>query len=499
MPEYIRALIVILVLSTMVFLFARKPGRQLVDIREFNRRRNLWYGVTIVAFLSQVFWVYVIATSLMLTFALKRENNPVALFFMLLFAVPASQLSIPGLGVINYLFALSHQRLLSLILLFPIFLSITRKNRSVGFGKLTPDKFIAAYILLIVSLSLRETSVTDTLRQAFYQFIDVFLPYFVVSRAINSMRAFQGVLLGFVLAVMVMALIAVFEATKFWLVYTSLENLWGIQSGFSRYGQLRAGFQRPEVTVGSIPLGYLMATAIGFFLYLQQGVTTRFHRIAGLLLLLVGLLASLSRGPWVGGVIIILVFVCTGRHALRRALAMAAAGSFSVFLIALSPAGDKLVELLPFIGDSDQGTISYREQLLENAIIVIGRNPWFGSTDYLETAELESLRQGQGIVDIVNTYIQVSLESGLVGLAVFCGFFALVLNSIYKAMKSIREKDPEMHLLGRALFATLAGVLLIIFTVSSVSIVPIVYWSVAGLGMAYTQLVKAEVNPIRRA
>lgn len=498
MPEYIRALIVILVLSTLVFGLAGQPARRLVDRQEFTRRRNLWYAVTIIAFLSQYFWVYVAAASIMLSLGLKRENNPVALFFMLLFAVPASQLNIPGLGVFNYLFALSHQRLLSIIILFPVFLAITRHKTTPRFGQLAPDKFIVIYIFLVASLSLRETSITDALRQAFYQFIDVFLPYFVASRAIKNMREFQGALLAFVVASMVVALIAVFEATKFWLVYSSLENLWGAQAGFTRYGQLRAGFQRPEVTVGSIPLGYLIVVSIGFFLFLSQGITSRFHRAAGMLLLLTGLLASLSRGPWLGGVFVVVLFILTGRHALQRLVSFAAAGSLTLFVIALTPAGDKLGKLLPFIGESEQSSVSYREQLLENALVVIGRNPWLGSTDYLETAELESLRQGQGIIDIVNTYLQVSLETGLVGLSIFCGFFVSILLGIRKSTKTAKENEHDMHLLGRVLFATLSGILLVIFTVSSVSIVPVVYWSVAGLGVAYTQLVKSEESTKRK-
>jgi O-antigen ligase len=101
---------------------------------------------------------------------------------------------------------------------------------------------------------------------------------------------------------------------------------------------------------------------------------------------------------------------------------------------------------------------------------------------------MQGMRQGEGIIDIVNTYIGITLEYGLVGLGLFVGFFVLVLNGIYKAMRVIRSRDDEMYRLGRGLLAALVGILVTIFTVSSVMIIPIVYWSVAGLGVAYIQI-----------
>jgi len=127
-------------------------------------------------------------------------------------------------------------------------------------------------------------------------------------------------------------------------------------------------------------------------------------------------------------------------------------------------------------------------------MIVIKRNPWFGSINYLDTPEMESMRQGQNIIDIVNTYISVALEKGFVGLGLFVSFFFLTLLGIYRAMHSVQDKDSEEHLLGRVLLATLLAILIIIFTVSSISVIPIVYWSVAGLGVAYAQMVRKNTH-----
>ncbi|MNC40799.1 hypothetical protein D3C75_895330 [compost metagenome] len=61
-------------------------------------------------------------------------------------------------------------------------------------------------------------------------------------------------------------------------------------------------------------------------------------------------------------------------------------------------------------------------------------------------------------------------------------------------MLSFADKDDERRQLGRVLLATLIGILVIIFTVSSITFIPVVYWSIAGLGVAYIQMVRRLHN-----
>ena len=161
-------------------------------------------------------------------------------------------------------------------------------------------------------------------------------------------------------------------------------------------------------------------------------------------------------------------------------------------LIAILPGGMKVINLLPIIGTTDKGSIDYREQLLTNSRIVIMRNPWFGSTDFLETPEMEAMRQGENIIDIVNSYLAIALSQGLVGLGLFVSFFVFVMLGVYRAMRTFPDKDCEEALLGRALLSALFGILVTIFTVSSITFIPIVYWSMAGVGVAYAQMIRVE-------
>ena len=491
MPEYLRALIVILVLSTIVFAFAHRPACGISGSRDFTWKRNLWFVLTLAAFLSQSFWIYAVIAIPLVIYAYSRETNPPALFFFILFVMPMATIPISGMGLINYFFELSHARILELFILFPFFLTLLLRGDTIIFGRTGPDKFLAAYMLLAIALYLRQTTLTDTARQAFYMFIDVFLPYFVISRSLKDMQAFPVALLSLVLAIMVVALVAVFEASRHWLLYQPIIGILGLNEAYGHGYVIRDGVVRAVVIAQQpIPLGFLMATGIGFYLFLKQSIKHKLIRLLGMALLVAGLIAPLSRGPWVGAVALLTVFIATGRHAVPRLLGFVMVLILSFSLIAVLPGGERVINLLPFIGKTEKNTIEGREDLLSTSYIVIERNPWFGSVNYLQTPEMESMRTGLGIIDIVNTYIQVARETGLVGLGLFVGFFSMTLLGIYRAMRSIRDRNSDERLLGRALLATLLSILLIIFTVSSITIIPIVYWSVAGLGVAYAQMVR---------
>ena len=488
MPEHLRALIVILALACIVFAFARSPSVDLIPSGDFQRRRNLWLMLSMLAFLSHSFWLYAAIAVVVLAIARRREDNPLALFFILLFLVPPVSAVIPGLGLTNYLFALDHVRLLTLTLLLPAFIALRRRGGTLAFGRAWPDRLLMFYLLLSALLHLRETTFTDSLRQMFYLFIDVFLPYYVASRALKQVAEFKDAMLAFILAAMVLALIGVFEYVRHWLLYSSLIDAMGMQWGLSNYLG-RGGSLRASASTGqAIVLGYVISVSIGFYLFLQAAVRSRMHRRLGALLLALGLFVPLSRGPWVGTVGMIMAFIATGHNAVKRLMLLVLAGMFAVPLLSIVPGGDKLVDLLPYIGTLEKGNITYRERLFENAMIVIQSNPLLGSVDYLDTPEMQSMIQGEGIIDIVNTYLIVTLDSGMVGLVIFTGFFATIAFGLFKALRGFQDKDDEVRRLGRALLATLLGILVTISTVSSISVIPVVYWSVAGLGVAYIQM-----------
>ena len=86
-------------------------------------------------------------------------------------------------------------------------------------------------------------------------------------------------------------------------------------------------------------------------------------------------------------------------------------------------------------------------------------------------------------------------QNRFVGLFFFLGLFATVCRGVYGATTRTRDEIDERRLLGRALLATLIGILVSILTVSSISVIPTVYWCIAGVAVAYARLASVEVRP----
>ena len=89
MPEHLRSLLVILVLAASVFAFVQRPAFGIpIATEDLRRRRNLWFGITLLAFLAHDFSIYIVGAVVLLLVTIKAEKNPLALFLFLLFVVP---------------------------------------------------------------------------------------------------------------------------------------------------------------------------------------------------------------------------------------------------------------------------------------------------------------------------------------------------------------------------------------------------------------------------
>jgi hypothetical protein len=489
MPEHLRALVVILALGGAVFWLA-KPAAcgALMPEQDFARRRNLWFAVTLAAFLAHNFWIYVAAVAAMMLLALPHERNRLALFYFLLFAVPAIRAPIPGFGLTNYLFDIDYPRLLTLTLLLPAFLALYGREDAEPFGRPLADKILAGYLALTFFLVMLQNSFTDTLRAGlFYAFTDVFLPYYVASRSLRSVPEFREALGAFVLGALVLAAVACVEFAKHWLLYVPLAGALGVYWDTPLY-LARGDSLRALGSAGhAIPLGYVMTVALGFVLCLK-GRMGRLHWRLALALLVAGSIASLSRGPWVGAAAALLVFIASGPLPTRRFAQLGVCGALLAPLLLSSTPGQTIIDHLPIVGSVDEGNIYYRQRLLEISLQVFMLNPLFGAYDFLQSPLMQQLRTGQGIIDVVNTYVGVALSTGLAGLALFAGFFVAVLAGLVRAMLGVPGRHDERYLLGQGLLATLAGILVTIFTVSSITVIPVIYWTVAGLCAGYARL-----------
>ena len=180
-----------------------------------------------------------------------------------------------------------------------------------------------------------------------------------------------------------------------------------------RYLEREGGRLRAQASTGQpIPLGYVIAVALAFFLFLRRSVPNPAAWGLGLLLLLAGLISPVSRGPWVGAAAMFLVFVMTSPSAAKDTTMLGLLGVIAVPALLASPLGENIIDHLPFIGNVEQANVTYRQRLLEISFQVILQNPFFGAADYLNSPEMQQLMTGQGIIDVVNTYVGIGLSRG---------------------------------------------------------------------------------------
>ncbi|MEJ5990294.1 O-antigen ligase family protein [Ramlibacter sp. PS3R-8] len=499
MSETHRAVIVLLILGLVAWRLARPLGSEQLP-GAHGLRRGLWFALTIIAFALGDFWVFSMLALGLLIWARSRDVNLPALFLALLFVVPPSRLDIPGFGLINFFFSLSFPRLLSLVLLLPLFLRLVRQQRAPqrGLPRLA-DLLFMGYLAVELVLLAREDSVTSAARGAFYVFIDLFLPYYVFSRAFDNLAKIRDAMASLVIAGVVLSLVGLFEAARYWLLYASLVQSWGSPEQLLYLD--RSGLLRGMGSTGhAIALGYLLAVCLLLYLPLRERMRPGWQANALLLLLCGGLFSALSRGPWVATAIGLLFYVALGPRPVRNVSLFAGGGAAAAVVASLLPGGGFIINLLPFVGTVETSNIDYRQKLVENSWKLIWENPVFGSTDYIERLAAMGMVQGQGIVDIVNTYLQIALQSGFVGLTFFAGvLLAALLSALAARKQAVRAKQEDAVALGRSLAAAQVTVMITIFSVSSIVVIPWVFWCLAGMLVGYARVVQASTRAERTA
>jgi hypothetical protein len=490
----IKALIVVLTFAATIFVLAKPIALRFMSMEDFSRRRLVWFVLTAVSFVSPNFWLYALVAVPMLVWANRKDSNPIALYLVLLHVVPPVGAIIPVLGN-NGLFSLDNYRLLAFCVLLPAAIRY-RKNERAGvasvFGAM--DILLLAFGALQVALYIAPDlpqhfripdSPTNALRRAVLYLLDIYLLYYAVSRICQSRKQLQDAVASFCLGCAVMAALAMFERTRNWLLFMDIMSRWGDSNG--TFYLARGGSVRAQVSAGhSIALGYLLAVAFGFWLGLKSQLQKRMQRIGVTLLFWGGLFGAFSRGGWLGGAVVFFTFNAVGPRAMSRVVKGACVALAVGALIAASPLGDAILDLLPKTG---QPADEYRHRLAERGWEVALANPFFG--DQFPWPKMEDLRQGEGIIDIVNTYLGVALNYGLVGLFLFLGFILLGMIKTYLRVRELTKSDPDFALFGASLIACIVSTLVMIDSSSFILGCQKMFYVLAGLATAYTQLTES--------
>ncbi len=484
MLDGFKSLVVVLTLALTVFAFAKPICLKFMAADDFARRRMVWVILTAAAFLSPSLWIFAAVAFPLVYWAGRHDPHPTALYLILFITVPMVRVPIP-LPLVNQLFELTPFRIFSIALLIPAAFRLIRSGQASRPGLAKADLALIAFGLLQLALYVPYESVTHTARRAVLFVIDTYVLYYVFSRGAAERAALRDTVASFWLAIAVIAPIVVFEAVRSWLLYTNIPVRWGDPNTLSWL--FRDGILRAQGPAGhSLTMGVLLATAFGFWLYLGSHQSKRVLCMVGLVLW-AGLFATYSRAPWVVAAAILLAYVLLSPVGRRNIVGIGVGVAAAVAGLSTTSFGTRIIATLPFIGTKEQDNVDYREQVAEVSWRLIKQNPLFG--DVFAARYMEELRQGQGIIDIVNTYASVAVFNGLVGATLFVLCFSYPALRSAIAMASVRRDSQDDANLGAVLVASMLGTMLMMATSSFGGAFEQLAWALAGLCSAYPAVV----------
>ena len=495
MPEHLRSFVVITVLMALAYAISRRLFAHALAPRFVDRLFAAGYGATAIMFFAHNMWLF-LAGLAGLTFLMgRRLGQPLAIFVFLMLLMPGFTIKVPGFGLINYLIELNPQRILALVLLLPSAIHLAGRPGLPRPGKLLTDKIVIVYTLFIALLAYQQyATFTGALRQLFATTIDFVLLYFVGSRTLLSKLAVRHAIVSLVVAAIFLALVGVFEFAKRWLLYASVQQDLGADPGLFGY-LVRGDTLRAMATTGQpIVLGFVMMVATLLTVYVQRLVSPGRARTLLWFIMGMGLVAAMSRGPWVGAAIGFAVIAAASANPAANLIKFVAAGLAAAFLLVLLPGGEKIINYLPWVGTIDAGGIDFRKILWEQAILVITKNPWLGSIDFNEALEFNLIRSGNGFVDIVNTYLVIALQYGILGLSLYVALLVSALLCLSRGFFHNKVLNTEVRIYGASLLATMLSMILVLWMVSNISFISIINTLLIAACVAYSQLYSRQQN-----
>ena len=481
-----KALIIVLGFAWVVFALAKPLCLRFTTPEDYSRRRTVWFVLTAAAFLSPSFWLFVLIALPLIAWASIRDTTPLALYLLLFFIISPVSVSIPTL-VIQQLFDLTNMRILAFAILVPAaWARLAARSHGQPLRLNRIDIAFLLYGALQLALLVPYETVTNTMRRAFLFLLDGYLVYFAFSRLLPERRHVADAMSALCLAAVIAAPIGIFESLRGWLLYVGIPLVWGqpVEGYLFRDDALRA-----QASMGhSLTLGYVIAMAIGLWMYLKSEESSKLRKAGFLFVMGVALFVTYARGPWVAAVLAALIAAVLGSRNVVQIVKMVLPPLAAIAIVIVSPFGSRFLELLPFIGSAGQESIEQRQRLAETSWRLIQENPLFGNPFVL--LQMEELRLGQnGIIDLVNAYAQVALFYGLIGLALFVAVYVGALYKSYATLKLSRAYgDMDMVWMGASLVGCMVASLFLMATSGHLWL----EWVLAGLLVSYARLQPSE-------
>jgi hypothetical protein len=188
------------------------------------------------------------------------------------------------------------------------------------------------------------------------------------------------------------------------------------------------------------------------------------------------LLTTLSRGPWVGALVaLVLTVALQPGHARTSSIVAFATIMVGVGIVYVSGA----TPLTQLVNDSFNpatdayGNIVYRQNLIDMVLPVWRASPVIGYADYLADGAFPTT------FSIDNHYLATLIVQGAMGLVAFLVVIAAALWACWSTLRE-RGNGAAERALAATLLAALVGQLVVLGTVAMVGLGPQVFWGFVG-------------------
>lgn len=495
LPYWLRVYVYILIAHVAAIIIMRAIRLPFAERRDCAKA---WLILTATAFFGFHFIGYAIVALLVGTWLRRQHPLQVpAVYIAILPVIPLYKFILPGALGINNFFTLDHQRLLALGLLLPALLAV-RGNDAEERQPLIRngvDATALAFIAWMLLLSLiHRPSVTDKLRGVFEITFFTLVPYLTISRLVRSPADLRNCILAIAFAGLFVSMVGVMEQRMTSYFYQEVPYRLGMETfqltQFARAHEYRFGLLRIKSSIDG-GLGFFMVICLAAYICLG-----RLRLLTGWRLWVPGLLVAMvllftgARGPWLMAGIVIASTFAFGMVSAPGRFVLAACAT----LLVAPTIRDH------FMSTTDQfGTFNYRAELLRSTLPMVWEKPllgWGSLRELFATGRLEHMRQGQGIIDMVNVYLGIAVEWGIPGALLLGSMLFASLWTVVKVHAQRKERqDREDAAVATFLVTLMLGTVFYLSTISFVGHVETYLWTLIALCSAYVSLGAATAAP----
>ncbi len=409
-------------------------------------------------------------------------SEKIALYFGVLFSFTLTKGFLFSVGVpIGYI---NYVRVLNLAFLLPLLLKGDRRGQRLN----VIDILVLTFFSWQFIMQLIGSKFTIALRINIWIVADYVIPYFAIR---FFLKDYYLTYVAIFFALLSQAFVAIGEGIMTWKIYVHMEQLSGFYPRSLPAYYFRHGFLRIEASYGNSLIASLFGNftfLCAYIFYKFEGfkLTDTYQKKISLFFLLAGIGGTFftgSRAGMAGLIFIIAVYhaVVWGLNKKKDPMFKLIMGLVFVVIVALQYGQDFMKE-----------EFGYRYLLVDVSSDVIMSNWFTGNFHVLQDPRMQVLMQGEGIIDLVNTYVYIALYYGLTGLAMLLMAIFVGASKIYKVLKS---GEGGRYVLGVFCFCCF---IILIFNIASTSPIGLIYFWIWFLLAICSNIVFSYANENRK-